>query len=220
MKIGVNNIYTSFVCLLLLTCGGWIIYFSITDNVFHRPFNLIYIFLGISILFTIIVFVGVLYNFRCLAISNSGIVCVYPFLLRKKEIQWRDLVKTDWEVDYNFLYKNMVRKVVLRSNDTTISFSDLEFENFNTLIKQIPNGQEVLKEINMSRYTIQGLKRDFAEPILYSILVSVFFYFLYPISSTWWGRVIMFTIMLLQYASVMRIIRLIKVLKMLKKEAK
>ncbi len=220
MKIGINNIYSSFVFLLVLACGGFIIYFSITNNIFHRPFNLIYIFMGISILLAGIVFIAVLYNFRFLVISNRGIVCVYPFLLKKKEIQWQNLTKIDCNASYNFLYSSMSRKVVLSSYDITISFSNLEFENFNTLTKQIPNGQEVLKKLNLSCYTIKGIKYNFIKLIGCVILLSISFYLIYPITIVWLDQLFIATIIILQYASVMRIIRLIKVLLMLKKEAK
>ena len=213
MKIGINNIYTSFILLLLAFCGVVIIYFTMIDSSIQVPF-LLYPFLWIAIIVSIGVFISIIYNFRFLVINKAGIYCFYPFLFRKRVIKWRDLQNVKTEIVTSF--KSKGRAILLNSEKVTIKFSSLKFENFDTLTKQIPNGENILKEVTLSFYAFRGIKYDFLEQIVYIVLLLLFC-FVFPYHH-WIKWILIPLAILLLCSSIGRLLRLVKVFRMLKTE--
>ncbi len=200
MKIGIYNIYTTFVYLLIFFCGGVVCFFA--ENIFN-PFKLISVFAILVILITLLLFFRRLYKFRFLIISDKRIASIRPFLLKKQVIKWSNLGKIDFNVYYG-IGKSLNRTISLSDNKVTISYSDLEFENFETLTKQLPNGEKILKEINLD-YKHKS-KFVLLEPIIYSIILLFMLYqlyFTYPIPYREFPMSICF---ILLYASIKRII--------------
>ena len=75
MKIGINNIFTSFWFFLMLVCGGTLTYFSFDRNLFTG--DLVFIakfFVGLIILITIGILFYFLYKFRILIIDKNKII--------------------------------------------------------------------------------------------------------------------------------------------------
>ena len=72
MKIGINNIFTSFWFFIMILCGGTLTYFAFDKNLFTG--DLIFIgkfFVGLFILITIGIIFYLLYKFRILIIDKN-----------------------------------------------------------------------------------------------------------------------------------------------------
>ncbi len=206
MKIGIHNIYTSFTVIFLLLCGVGLLYFGAIDLLI--PFKLLSVFVVIAMLVWVALLLMVVLKFRILIVSKTGIISLYPFVLKKQELKWADVQKKDFEVSYNRLAKSQSRKVIVNSDKISLSFSDIEFENFERLTRNIPEGEKLLKELNLT-YKNWLTKYAFLEHIAYIIIVLSFLYLNIELIKYLW-----LIIFLLLYASIMRIIRLWKMLKM------
>ena len=170
MKIGINNIFTSSWFILMLLSSGTLTYFSFDKNVFTSDL----FFVGKFIMgFMIVLFIGffffTLYKFRILFIYNNRIISITPFLLKIQKVDLSNVKRIKWSNFYSF-QSWLYREVNITSSSGTISFSDLEFENFDSLTDQFTNTnnkskKEVidleqaktnLSSINFSIYLLSG----------------------------------------------------------------
>jgi hypothetical protein len=123
--------------------------------------------------FLIVIFIGLffftLYKFRRLYIYNSRIISISPFLLKIEKVDLSNVKRIKWSNFYSFK-STLYREVKISSSTGAISFSDLEFENFDSLTDQFTNTnnkskKEVidleqaktnLSSINFSIYLLSG----------------------------------------------------------------
>ena len=135
----------------MIFCGGALGYFAIKNNAFSS--DLIFIgkfFIGLIILFSTGILFYLLYKFRLLVIYNKSIISIYPFLLKKEKIDLNSLEKHKYE---NFIGFNVTtyRRVILTDPNTNISFTDMEFENFETLTNGILNSKNKRNKVDLKQ---------------------------------------------------------------------
>lgn len=99
-----------------------------------------------------IISVGLILSFKIVKINAQGAYSFHPFLFRKKEILWKNMIDSTWE------FKDSTRgigfrKVSLKTEKIKISLLSSEFANFDSLINQIPNAIHLQKEMNIAYAT-------------------------------------------------------------------
>jgi len=151
MKIGINNIFTSFWFFAMISCGGTLAYVAFEANLFGS--DLIFIgqfFVGLVICIAFGTFLYLLYIFRLLIVDKTSIVSIHPFLLKKKIIHLSDIKKLTFG---NWTSQNgtVFRKVSLADSTTKLSFTDREFENFESLVDAIPNTENKRAKVDLEK---------------------------------------------------------------------
>lgn len=210
MKIGINNIFTVFI-LLIMVFGGVVlpIYALIYWDMFAN-FNPIYIFIAMAFVLGVAVFVSILFNFRLLTISKDGISCYYPFLLKTQTIKWCDLVSADWKI--YFAWKTETRNILIRSHAQSITFSDVEFENFEALTKQIPRGKQLLQQMNKTFYTPAKVKLTLGQMLFFTALLCLSLYFILGLPEALFFPLLICLNIFLLLATIKRVIKQVKIL--------
>lgn len=177
MKIGINNIFTSSWFILMLLSSGTLTFFSLDKNVFTSDL----FFVGKFIMgFMIALFIGFLfyslYKFRILFIYNSRIISITPFLLKIQKVDLRNVKRIKWSVFYSFK-SILYREVKITSSSGTISFSDLEFENFDSLTDQFTNtnNKSNKKEIDLEQAKCNLSSINFNIYLLFGFLLFMIF---------------------------------------------
>lgn len=137
MKIGINNIFTSFWFFAMFLCGGTLTYFSLDKKIFTG--DLIFVgkfFVCLIILISIGLFFYFINKFRIIIVANKNIVSFYPFLLKKEKVDLNNIKKLKSE---NFLaFKGIVyRRIIITDSNGTLEINDLEFENFERLTSEL-----------------------------------------------------------------------------------
>lgn len=153
MKIGINNIFTSSWFIFMLLSSGYFTYLSYKRNIITSDVILVVkLTMGFLIIFFIATFFYTLYNFRILFIYNSRIISITPFLLKIEKVDLKNVKRIKWSVFYSFK-STLYRDVKITSSSRTISFSDLEFENFDSLTNQFTNtnNKSKKKEIDLEQ---------------------------------------------------------------------
>lgn len=151
MKIGIYNIYTTFWFLLIISCGGILTYISIETNLLTS--DLIFIgkfFVGLLCLISIGAFCFALFKFRFLIISAENVVSICPFIFRKKVInlQHNFKIKIEQDIDQK---ATIYRRIKLSDANSTLEFTDREFENFESLVRQLPLKDSKKKAIDLAQ---------------------------------------------------------------------
>lgn len=222
MKIGINNIFTSSWFVLMLLSSGTLTYFSFDRNVFTKDVVLV---VKLTLGFMIVLFIGflfyTLYKFRILFIYNSRIISIRPFLLKIEKVDLKKGKSIKWCNFYSFK-STLYREVKITSSSRTISFSDLEFENFDSLTDQFANTN------NNSKKEVIDLKQ--AKSNLSSINFNIYLlsgFLIFMIFNTFLNGglktfivVSYFCIGLFLYASIKRKIKYKRILKMSENEKK
>jgi hypothetical protein len=175
MKIGINNIFTSFWFFLFFLCGGTLTYLSIDRNLFTS--DLIFIakfFVGLIILITIGLLFYFLYKFRILFIDNNRIVSVHPFWFKKEKV---DLNKIkNLQLENFFAFKGTVyRKIKITDSNGMLEINDLEFENFEKLTSELKVDQNKKKEIDLEQAKSNLSNINFNVYILSGLLIFLVF---------------------------------------------
>ena len=139
MKIGINNIFTSLWFLIMFCCGGALSYMSFDSALFTSDvFFLVKFFVGLIILITIGVFFFFCLKFRLLIIRQNILISLNPFIFSLKRFDMDKIKKIKWSI-WN-IHGTYYRTIELTNKKKErISFSDFEFENFDSLVKIIPN---------------------------------------------------------------------------------
>lgn len=175
MKIGINNIFTSFWFLAILICSGTLTFFSLNENVFTSD---LLIAGKIVIGFLMLIFIGILlfllYKFRILIVDKNSIISLHPFLLKKRKIDLTQIKKQKLE---NFFAFNGIvfRKVTLKDHNTKIEITDLEFENFEKLICDLKIDRVKKKEIDFEQAKSNLSNTNFNVYILSGFLIFLVF---------------------------------------------
>uniref|UniRef100_UPI004048BD8B hypothetical protein n=1 Tax=Mariniflexile sp. TaxID=1979402 RepID=UPI004048BD8B len=151
MKIGINNIFTSFWFLIMLLCSGTLTFLSFNGNIFTGDlFIILKIIMGLMILLFIGVFFYSLYKFRILIIDNNSILSIYPFLLKKEKIDLTKIKKL--KLENFFAFKGTVyRKIKITTFSGTMEITDLEFENFEKLTSDLKLNRNKKREIDLEQ---------------------------------------------------------------------
>lgn len=143
-KIGIPSVewFVLFFIGVLISFSWFSVYmlkgdFSFLDNI--KRHNLIFM----------ILFVGLIFSFKIVKIDKQGIYIFYPFILKKQEILWRNLIDSNWRVEGSIRGIDY-RVVTLKSEKKKILLRSLEYANFDTLISQIPKSEHLQKEINIA----------------------------------------------------------------------
>ncbi|MDP2160563.1 MAG: hypothetical protein Q8K02_08790 [Flavobacterium sp.] len=139
MKIGINNIFTFSWFILMLLTSGTLTYFSYVKNVFTSDVILV---VKLTMVFMILLFTGMLfftlYKFRILFIYNNRIISITPFLMKIEKVDLKNVKRVKWSIFHSFK-STFYREVEITGPSGTISFSDLEFENFDSLTDKFTN---------------------------------------------------------------------------------
>jgi hypothetical protein len=151
MKIGINNIFTSFWFLIMLLCSGTLTFLSFNRNIFTGDLFIIFkIIMGFMILLFIGIFFYSLYKFRILIIDDNSIASIYPFLLKKEKIDLTKIKKL--KLENFFAFKGTVyRKIKITTFSGTMEITDLEFENFEKLTSELKLNQNKKREIDLEQ---------------------------------------------------------------------
>ena len=142
MKIGIYNIFTFFWFVLMMILSGTLTYFllSTTSSKNETPI-FINIILGIFSLFFVAILIYFLYKLRILLVSKKSIISIYPFLFKFERIEISKIKSIKWE-NFTAFKATVYKKVKINDDSKTIVFSDLEFENFELLVKELNIGSE------------------------------------------------------------------------------
>ncbi|WP_430411787.1 hypothetical protein [Kordia sp.] len=151
MKIGIYNIYTTFWFLLIISCGGMLTYISIEKNLLTS--DLIFIakfFVGLLSLISIGIFCFLLFRFRFLIINAENVVSIRPFIFKKKVIDLKHnfRIKIEQDIDQKAA---IYRRIKLSDANSTLEFTDKEFENFESLVRQLPLKDSKKKAIDLAQ---------------------------------------------------------------------
>ena len=204
MKIGINNIFTSFWFSLMLVCGGTLTYFMFDRNLFTG--DLVFIakfFVGLIILMTIGILFYFLYKFRILFIDNNKIIAIHPFWFKKEKIDLTKVKKI--KLENFFAFKGTVyRKVTIMDSNGKLEINDLEFENFKKLTSELKVDKTKKTEIDLAQAKSNYSNINFNVIVLSGLLIFL-------VLNTIWNSgfhliIIIFSICigLLLYASVKR----------------
>ncbi len=171
MKIGINNIFTSFWFLVMLLCSGTLTFLSLNRNVFTSDLFFVgKIIMGFMILLFIGFFFYSLYKFRILVIDNNSIVSIYPFLLKKEKIDLTKIKKL--KLENFFAFKGTVyRKIKVTDFSGTMEITDLEFENFKKLTSELKLNQNKKREIDLEQAKSNLSNVNFNVYLLFGLLV-------------------------------------------------
>ncbi|NIK93611.1 hypothetical protein GZ212_15730 [Mangrovimonas sp. CR14] len=175
MKIGINNIFTTFWFFIMTLCGGTLTYFAFDKNLFTG--DLIFIgkfFVGLFILITIGILFYFLYKFRILIIDKNKIISIHPFWFKKQKI---DLNKIKGLKAENFFaFRGTVyRKIKVTDFSGTVEISDLEFENFEKLTSELNIDQNKKKAIDFEQAKSNLSNMIFNIYILSGLLIFLVF---------------------------------------------
>jgi hypothetical protein len=137
----------------MLLSSGYLTYLSYERNIITSDVILV---VKLTMGFMIVLFIGLffftLYKFRILFIYNNRIISISPFLLKIEKVDLKNVQTIKWSVFYSFK-STLYREVKITTSAVTISFSDLEFENFDSLTNQFTNtnNKSKKKEIDLKQ---------------------------------------------------------------------
>ncbi|NRD23870.1 hypothetical protein HNV10_11490 [Winogradskyella litoriviva] len=174
MKIGINNIFTSFWFVIMFLCGGTLTYFSFDRNLFTS--DLIFIakfFVGLIVFMTIGILCYFLYKFRIIIIDNN-IVSINPFWFKKEKIDLTKIKKLNLE--NFFAFRGIVyRRIEITDINGKLEINDLEFENFEKLTSEINLDRNKKKEIDLEQAKSNLSSLNFNVYILSGLLIFLVF---------------------------------------------
>ena len=163
MKTGINNIFTSFWFILMILCSGTLTYIAFNKNLFTSDLIFIAkIVMGFMVLLFIAIIFYTFYKFRILVITKNNIISIFPFLLKKEKIELNkvSIKMSNWTGQKGTIY----RLAEVKNGNNKISFSDMEFENFDSLTNQFYNNnynEKVKADINQAKGNISSMKFNF-----------------------------------------------------------
>ncbi len=213
MKIGINNIFTSFWFILMILGSGALTYIFINKNLFTSDLIFIVkIVMGFVMLFFIVTIFFLFYKFRILVITKNNIISIFPFLLKEEKIE---LNKVSIKIS-NWTYQNGIiyRVAEIKNGNNKISFSDMEYENFDTLTNQFYDNnynEKIKADINQAKGNISSIKFNLylLMGFLIFLIGNVFYNGNYDIIIV----IFLITICILIYATYKRKVKYDKILK-------
>lgn len=153
----------------MLSCGCAFYYWAICMSFFSSDVPIIgKFFVGLLMVITFLVLIFFVINFRILIIHKNEIISIYPFLFKCNKIEIENIKNVSW--DSIMIRTNLYKKIIIKtSNGKSTSLSDLEFENFDTLISKIPNTDNK-KSRNFDQYQAENHQLDFN--IVYLLILN------------------------------------------------
>lgn len=151
MKIGINNIFTTFWFFIMFLCGGTLTYMSFEGNLFTS--DLIFIakfFVGLIVLITFGILFYFLYKFRIIIIDDNKIVSINPFWFKKEQIDLTKIKKIKLRNFFTFR-GTVYRRIEITDINGKLEISDLEFENFEKLTSEINFDRKIKKEVDLKQ---------------------------------------------------------------------
>lgn len=139
MIVGINNIFTILWFLIISGCCLVFTYVALAQNFFASDLIvLIKITMSILLIITIGLTIFFLIKFRFLAVKCNKLISFHPLTFKRKIVnldQVRQITWNSWEL------KSIVFRTVkiMDKQGSNIHLSDFEFENFDRLIRKIPN---------------------------------------------------------------------------------
>ncbi len=213
MKIGINNIFTSFWFFAMFLCGGALTYFALDKKIFTR--DLIFVgkfFVGLIVLITIGLFFYFIYKFRILIVANNKIVSLYPFWFKMEKIDLNKIKKL--KLENFFAFKGTVyRRIKITDPNGTLEINDLEFENFERLTSELKVDQNIKKKNDFEQANSNFSNINFYVYILLGFLIFLVFNTIW--NSGFHSIIIAFFICVgvLLYASIKRKIKYKRIIK-------
>lgn len=175
MKIGINNIFTTFWFFLMFLCGGTLTYFAFDKKIFTG--DLIFVgkfFVGLIVLVTIGLIIYVIFKFRIIIVANNKIVSYYPFLFKKKKVDLKTIKKL--KLENFFAFKGTVyKKIKITDSNGTLEITDLEFENFERLTSEIKVDVNKKKIIDFKQANSNFSSTNFNVYLLLGILIFLIY---------------------------------------------
>ena len=212
MKIGIYNIFTFFWFATMLLCGGTLAYLSFSKNLFTSETILIVkIVMGFMSLAFVGTFIYSLYKFRILIINQFKIISIHPFLFKIDKIDISKTKSIKWK-NFTAFKGTIYRNVELKQFNAKIEISDLEFENFESLVKKINVQLENKRKIEIEQAISNNSMMIFNVILLSGFLV--FQIFSITREKIHIVQIIFFLInIILLYASTKRVLNYRKVIK-------
>lgn len=137
--IGIFNVFTSFFVGVMIFCGGMLLFLWNEKGLFSAQIPLVgMIFMGFVILLSAAVVIVLVLRLNIVWIRNGILMAYNPFLFRIKNIVLNDVTRTHWKSWE--IKTTMYKSLELEDNKgQKIELSDFEFENFDQLVKYIPD---------------------------------------------------------------------------------
>jgi hypothetical protein len=162
----------------MLLCSGTLTYFSFYKNLYSGDAILIVkIVIAIIYLIFICVLFYLLYKFRILIAYKNRFISIHPFIFKIITIDILHSKNVKWK-NFSAFKGTIYRKVELKQGKNIIDISDLEFENFENLVRSL-NGNH-----NKDKITIVQAKSNNSMMIFNVIILSGFLVFL-VVNTTW-----------------------------------
>ena len=138
MTIGINNIFIILWFVIMLGCGSVFFYWTFFTDFFISDIPIIgKFFVALLMMICFSLFIFLLIKFRILFIYRNKISFCYPFTLKYRVIDLDSIHEIEWKstIIKATLYKQIT---IISKNGNQMSLSDLEFENFDTLVSKVP----------------------------------------------------------------------------------
>lgn len=194
----------------MLLSSGTLTYFSFNKNLYSGDTILIVkIVIAIMSLIFICVLLYLLYKFKILIVNKNHFISIHPFILKINTIDISKTRNLKWK-NFSAFKGTIYRKVELKQGKNKIDISDLEFENFENLVRSLN------RNLNKDKITIEQVKSNNLMMIFNVILLSGFLFFL--VFNTNWKNIhnaelIFFLInIILLFASIKRVYKYRKVI--------
>ncbi len=143
MKISIPNFNTSLFFLFAVPYLAWLCFILVGNIVVNNSID-VYKILGLIffVLFECLFICILIFKFKIIKIDDVGIYAFYPFLNKRKHILWENFHGIDAQIVPRYRFHSF-RKITIkgkkgREKIVSIPLTDMEFENFNSLIDAIP----------------------------------------------------------------------------------
>ena len=194
----------------MLLCSGTLTYFSFYKNLYSGDAILIVkIVIAIISLIFICVLFYLLYKFRILIVYKNRFISIHPFILKVITIDISHTKNVKWK-KFSAFKGTIYRNVELKQEKNKIDISDLEFENFENLVRNLN------RNLNKDKITIEQAKSNNSMMIFNVVILSGFLVFL--VVNTNWKNIhnaeliFFLTNIILLFASIKRVYNYRKVL--------
>ena len=175
MKISIPAFLSSTLIVFLIGVSiyFWVNYFEIS-HISEFP-NKITFFLWLIYLVGPITILFLVKRFKIIFLENDFLIVVYPFLFKKNRFNFSDIKKVDWSIYGGGRSAEFLRMNITFKSGNLLSISDLEYEKFTTIEKEI---LQFVKPNSSFSWRSELLKSQAKFNIFYCVLGLVFFGFI------------------------------------------
>ncbi len=189
MKVSIPNITTSLFLLFAVPYLSWLC-FVLLSLIFTENYVDIYKIIGLFSFcaFECLFLYVLIFKFKIVKIKDSGIYAFYPFLNKRKHILWENFHSIEADVMLRYRLPSF-RKITIkgkkgREKIVSISLTDIEFENFNSLTSDIPIANYKKLRTKIDKELAKEEKNTF---LIYAI--ASFVGFLFVLYQLFFGKV-------------------------------